>query len=81
MSAWQDQRSLLQHLLGRPADRLLLALVLAGTITLWLILHAFLADERPQVEIYHHEQLLAIYPMPEGGRETRFVANGDLGPT
>ncbi len=81
MNTWHDRRTLLRHLLGRPADRFLLVLLLGGTMALWLTLRTFVADDRPMVEVYHHERLLAIYPIPEGSEEIRFIAHGDLGPS
>ncbi len=71
--------SLKRKLAGRPADRLLLALALAGIGLCWHLVHARLAGGEPEVAIYHGQTLLARYPL-HARRPIHFEAMGDLGP-
>jgi hypothetical protein len=64
---------------GSWADRLLLLVSLIGIAVSWQWIHTVVSSGPPMVMIYHDDQLLARYPIPENGEPIHFHAAGSLG--
>lgn len=64
---------------GSWTDRLLLLLALAAIFYAWHQIHSEIGSGPPMVMIYHDDQLLARYPIPEEGEPIHFHAAGELG--
>lgn len=64
---------------GNWADRLLLAALLAGVFGLWLYIQHNLNVGEPTAFVYHHDQLLAKYPLPSDGQVIHVPAHGEIG--
>jgi len=64
---------------GSWTDRFLLLLALAAIFFAWQQIHSKIGSGPPMVMIYHDDQLLARYPIPEEGEPIHFHAAGELG--
>jgi len=64
---------------GSWADRLLLALLMAGILWLWFFIQHSLNVGEPTAYVYHQDQLLAKYPLPRDGQVIHVPAAGEIG--
>ena len=72
-------QNLWQWFKGSWMDRLILLISLIGIFASWQWIHAYVSSGPPMVMIYHDDQLLARYPIPEEGKVIHFHAGGELG--
>ncbi|MDQ6989871.1 MAG: NusG domain II-containing protein [Mariprofundaceae bacterium] len=74
-----NQSSFLRCLQGSRADQVLLLILLLLIFGLWLGVQEHLNQGPPTVFIYHEQQLLAQYPVPQDEHIIRVAAVGALG--
>lgn len=69
----------MQCLKGSLADRMLLSVLLIGTLFLWFMIHQQLSVGPATAYVYHQKTLLAKYPLPTDNTIIHVPATGELG--
>lgn len=73
------KNSFIQCLKGTITDRILLFLLLLGTLLLWLAINKQLSLGSATAYVYHQQQLLAKYPLPNDDKVIHVTALGEIG--